>query len=388
MQKPDISQRIALKFVILMGFISLFADVTYEGARSITGPYLAELGASALLVGFVAGFGELLGYGLRLFSGFLLDKTGRYWLIAIIGYVVNLLAVPLLALTHHVPTAAALIIAERVGKAIRVPARDAMLSHASQRMGMGWGFGVHEAMDQIGAMSGPLLITIVLFFQNSYRIGFATLFIPALIALMILIIAAKLYPEPQNLEVKIPEFKTEGVNRLFWFYIIGAAFVAAGYADFPLIAYHFQKTSLIPAIGIPLSYALAMAVSAIAALLCGRWYDYLGYKVLVSAIFLSSLFAPCVFLGGERLAFFGMMLWGIGMGAQLSVLKAVVGNMVSKEKRGSAYGVFNAVYGIAWFLGSVLMGYLYGVSITSLVIFSVVAQLLAIPFFVMVEKKL
>src|SRR5579863_5442011 len=182
----DISKKTALKFVLLISVVSLFADMTYEGARSITGPYLATLGANAAIVGFVAGFGEFIGYALRIVSGYLADRTGKYWTITIIGYICNLLAVPLLALAGHWWLAAVLIIMERLGKAIRVPARDAMLSHAGQKMGMGWVFGLHEAIDQVGAMLGPLLVVAILYFKGSYQLGFAMLLIPALLALITL----------------------------------------------------------------------------------------------------------------------------------------------------------------------------------------------------------
>src|SRR5262249_1911144 len=150
MLNHDLSKKTALKFVVLIGLVSLFADMTYEGARGIAGPYLAVLGASGTTVGIVAGFGELIGYGLRLFSGILSDRTGKYWAITIVGYFINLLAVPFLALAGRWETAALLLVMERVGKAIRTPARDAMLSHATHQTGHGWGFGLHEAMDQIG----------------------------------------------------------------------------------------------------------------------------------------------------------------------------------------------------------------------------------------------
>ncbi|MGH6852422.1 MAG: MFS transporter, partial [Methylocella sp.] len=141
----------AIRFIVLLGVVSLFADMTYEGARSVTGPYLGVLGASAAIVGVVAGFGEFLGYALRLVSGYLSDRTGGYWLITIIGYGVNLLAVPLLALTGRWELAVLLIVGERAGKAIRTPARDAMLSHAGSQTGLGWSFGLHGALDQTGA---------------------------------------------------------------------------------------------------------------------------------------------------------------------------------------------------------------------------------------------
>lgn len=154
----------ALKFIVLLGVVSLFADATYEGARSINGPYLALLGASATTVGFVAGLGELIGYSLRLVSGYMSDRIGRYWAITLFGYTLNMLAVPALALAGRWEIAAMLMIAERIGKAIRTPARDAMLSHATREIGRGKGFGLHEALDQIGAVLGPLTVAGVLFF--------------------------------------------------------------------------------------------------------------------------------------------------------------------------------------------------------------------------------
>lgn len=243
--KNDLSQKTALKFVILLGIVSLFADMTYEGARSITGPYLAILGANAAIVGFVAGFSELIGYAMRFVSGFLADRTGKYWTITIIGYACNVLAVPLLALAEHWWIAAILIFAERMGKAIRVPSRDAMLSHAGQKIGMGWVFGLHEALDQLGAMIGPLMITAVLYFKGSYQHGFAILLIPALLTLVVLASACFIYPHPESLEVEHSNLETKGMNSSFWIYLFGAALIAAGYADFPLIAFHFQKTAVL-----------------------------------------------------------------------------------------------------------------------------------------------
>ncbi|MHB1947558.1 MAG: MFS transporter [Gammaproteobacteria bacterium] len=378
----------ALKFIILLGIVSLFSDMVYEGARSITGPYLGLLGASGAIVGFVAGFGELVGNVLRLATGYLVDRTAKYWLIAFLGYFCNLVAIPLLALTVNWQVAAALIIFERVGKAIRTPSRDAMLSYATHKMGRGAGFGLHQVLDQIGAMLGPIIIAIILFLKQDYRLGFAFLTIPALFTLGMLLIARKLYPHPQELEVAIPELNPTGIPRLFWVYLIASGLIAAGYADFPLIAFHFQKTSILSPFLITIYYVIAMGASAISALLFGRIYDRTGCVILIVAIFLSAFFAPLVFLGHSKAALLGMIVWGIGMGAQRSLLKAVVGDMVSKQIRGSAYGIFNTGYGIAWFLGSWLIGILYDISIPWLVGFSVLIQLSSIPFIYVVQKKL
>ncbi len=383
----SLTRTTAIRFVVLLGIVSLLADATYEGARSITGPYLTLLGASGTVVGIVAGVGELFGYGLRLVSGYLSDRTRRYWALTIVGYALNLLAVPLLALAGYWPLAAALLILERVGKAIRTPARDAMLSYATKETGRGWGFGLHEAMDQIGAVAGPLIVTVVIATRNAYPPAFLALGIPAVLALLVLLTARFLYPCPQDLEPTTPEIQTRGFPRTYWIYLAAVALVAAGYADFPLIAYHFEKTASVPSTWIPLLYLLAMGVDALAALLFGRWFDRVGIPILMLAAALSAFFAPLVFLGGFELAALGMAVWGIGMGAQESVLRAAIAGMVPLERRGSAYGIFNIGYGVFWFLGSALMGVLYDRSLPALIAFSVAMQLAAVPFFFLVGRQ-
>lgn len=381
------SKESAFKFIILLGIVSLLADVTYEGARSITGPFLAILGASGTAVGIIAGFGELVGYALRFVSGYIADRTKKYWLITILGYTVNLLAVPLLALAGRWEVAAALMISERIGKAIRTPSRDAMLSHATKDIGRGWGFGIHEAMDQIGAMAGPLIVAAVLYVKGGYKTSFGILLIPAILALLTLLVARRLYPKPRDLEQKTVLLETKGFPRVFWIYLAAIAFVAAGYVDFPLIAYHFKKLSIASDNWIPVFYAIAMGVDALAALVFGRLFDLKGLSILIVASLISSLFAPLVFLGNFYFALLGIMLWGIGMGAQESIMRAAIAGMIPPDKRGSAYGLFNAGYGLFWFLGSAVMGIFYDISISALIAFSVIAQLASIPFFMMARRE-
>ena len=313
-RNKGISKRRALKFVILLGVVSLLADMTYEGARSITGPYLAILGASGTIVGIVAGFGELIGYGLRLVSGYVSDRTGKYWVVTLFGYFVNLLAVPLLALAGRWEVAAFLMIMERMGKAIRNPSRDAMLSHATQSIGRGWGFGLHEAMDQIGAILGPLIVATVLYLNGGYRISFAILLVPALLALAVLLVARALYPRPRDLEVASSELRTGGFSRTFWLYLAAVSLIAAGYVDFPLISFHFEKLSVVPKVWVPVFYAVAMGVDALAALFFGRLFDRIGLSILIVVSLISSVFAPLVFLGGFSLASCGHGLMGCGDG--------------------------------------------------------------------------
>lgn len=376
----------ALRFVILLGTVSLCADMTYEGARSITGAYLGVLGASGSTVGLVAGFGELIGYGFRLVIGYLSDQTRKYWGITTLGYCLNTVVVPLLALAGSWESAAGLMIAERTGKAIRTPPRDVLLSHAALRLGGGFGFGLHEAMDQTGAVMGPLAVATMLYFHQGYRGGFAILLVPAVLGLSVLLIGQRIYPNPRDFEPKTPIFTGEGLPRKFWVYLGAVALIAAGYADFPLIAYHFQTKAVASANTIPLFYALAMGVSGIAALVFGHLFDRRGISILMIAAFLSSFFAPLVFLGNSGLALLGMTLWGVGMGAQESILKAAIAGMVPVDKRASAYGIFATGYGLSWFLGSALMGILYDRSISALVVFSVIIQLTAIPILLLVNQ--
>ncbi|KPL88332.1 MFS transporter [Ardenticatena maritima] len=374
-------RRHAIAFILLLGLVSLLADVTYEGARSITGPYLALLGAGAGIVGLVAGAGELIGYALRLVFGVLADRTRRYWAFTIVGYALNLLAVPLLALANSWEIAAALIVLERTGKAIRAPARDTLLSHATEQTGRGWGFGLHEAMDQIGALLGPLVVAGILARMGNYRLAFAALAVPAVLAMVALFTARALYPAPEMLGKNRPSASTTSrrlLPRTFWLYLIASVFIAAGYADFPLLAFHFERTNLMPATWIPLMYAVAMATDAITALIFGRLYDRLGLRILALSVALSLFFAPLVFLGNVAVVFVGVVLWGVGLGAQESIMRAAVADLVPSAQRGTAYGLFNAAYGFAWFVGSAIIGLLYESTLWLAIAFSVLVQIAAI----------
>ncbi len=377
----------ALKFVLLIGVMSFFADFTYEGSRSIIGPYLALLGAGAAAIGIVTGLGELLGYGLRLVSGRLSDRTGQFWPITILGYIVQMASVPLLALAGSWQVAALLIILERVGKATRNPPRDVMLSHAAKEMGYGWAFGMHEALDQFGALFGPLVVAAVLAVRGEYKIAFVALLVPAVMTLSILVVARLLYPRPEELEANPPNVQARGLPPLFWIYLAGAVLVAAGFADFPLIAYHFTRTSTVSGAWVPIFYSIAMGVSGVGSLIFGRLFDRVGIVVLIPLTLLSALFAPLVFLGGFWVALIGIALWGLGMGVHESIVPAAVGQMVPLQRRASAYGLFTAGYGVFWFLGSALIGILYGVSLPLLIAFSVVAELAAIPLFIVVSRR-
>jgi MFS family permease len=367
--------------VVLFGVVSLFADMVYEGGRSITGPYLALLGASGAAVGIVAGGGELLGYALRLISGRVADATRWYWPLTIAGYTLQMIAIPALALVGSWPAAAALIILERVAKATRNPARDAMLAGASTEIGRGWAFGLHEALDQVGALVGPLLAAGILAIRGDYKLAFAILVIPAAITVVTVLFTRMTYPDPGNVATKPVDARTEGLPREFWIYVAGAGLVAAGFADFSLMAFHFEKQGIVANALVPVFYATAMGASGLGSLVFGRMFDRRGIVVLVPLTVVTALFAPLAFLGNELAAFFGTVLWGVGLGVHESVMAAAVAQIVPSGRMASAYGLFNLGFGVAWFAGSAVIGVLYDISIPALVIFSVVAELAAIPIF-------
>jgi MFS family permease len=329
-----------------------------------------------------------VGYALRLASGYLADRTKAYWLLTFIGYGL-LLSIPLLAFADYWQLAAVLIILERMGKAIRSPARDTMLSYATKEVGRGWGFAVHEALDQIGAIIGPIIFSIVLLSHGGYREGFTLLWIPALLTLAVLALARKKVPSPQKLEA--PEetgrqsIKNE-LPRVFWFYTVFTLLSVAGFANFQLISYHLKVESIVPDAQIPIMYAIAMAVDAVAALVVGKTYDKIG---LISLLAVPLLTLPIPFLAFSHsysLALMGMVLWGVVMGIQETIMRAAIADLTPVERRGFAYGIFNTAYGAGWFVGGALMGLLYELSINYLILFAVVTELISIPLLFVVKR--
>jgi MFS family permease len=372
------SARSGLYFVLLFGAVNLFADMTYEGARSVTGPFLGMLGASGFVVSAVTGFGEFLGYALRLVSGRWADRSRLYWPITLGGYIVQMVSVPALALSGSLPVAAVLILLERIGRATRNPPRDVMLAQAGEQMGRGWAFGVNEAMDQFGALIGPLAMAGILAWRGNFQLAFASLALPAVVTLLLVFGARFAFPAAGRIE-KEPE--TSQVGRYppaYWWYCLGAGLVGFGFADYSLIAFHLSKTQIVPNDWIPVFYAFAMGAGGLGSLVIGKLFDRLGLLVLLPVTVLVAVYAPLAFFGGFTLSLTGALLWGIGLGAHESVMQAAVAQMVPRERLGSAYGVFGAAFGVAWFAGSAALGALYDVSVVATVALAVITQLLAV----------
>jgi len=376
-----------LYFILLFGAVNLFADMTYEGARSVTGPFLGTLGANGFIVGTVAGLGELLGYTLRLWSGRLADRSRLYWPLTLVGYLIQMLAVPALALAGNWPLAALFILSERIGRATRNPPRNVMLAEAGAEIGRGWAFGINEALDQLGAFAGPLIVAAVLAREGNYPQAFALLAIPAFVTLLLVASARLTFPEAGRILRKAQHEPEQTYPPAFWWYLAGAALVGFGFADYSLIAYHFGQAHTVAPSWIPIFYALAMGAGGISSLIFGRLFDRAGLVLLLPITIVTAFYAPLSFLGGFLLALLGALLWGIGLSAHESVMQAVIAQMIPHNRLGSAYGLFGAVFGIAWFAGSVALGALYDVSVTAAALLAMLTQLLAIlPLTVMLRK--
>ena len=398
----------AMAFILLFGVVSLFSDMTHEGASSIRGAYLSLLGASAATIGFVSGLGELVGYSMRYVFGKLTDKTKQYWPMTILGYVLDIIAVPALALVgeHGWVWACLLLIVQRMGKAIKKPAKDTIMSFAATQEGVGKSFGIQEVLDQLGAFLGPVLLYLVMLGKTEgdafrlYSFCFAVLAIPGAITLILLLVTKHKFPNPEQFEREPKEFVPFRMKKEFVLYIAGISLFAFGFIDYSIVVMHISRTftelapglaetsSLITTGSLPLLYAGAMLVDAVAALVFGFLFDRYGVKVLVLSTLLSAPF-PILVFGGESIptVLLGIALWGVGMGAQESILKAAVASMVPKTSRATGYGIFECAFGAAWFLGSWLLGLLYETSLPVMIAVSVLAQLAAIPLYLLSGRE-
>jgi MFS family permease len=374
----------AFRFVLTMGAVNLFADMTYEGGASINGQFLGSLGATAAAVSIIAGAGECLGYALRSVAGFFADKTGKYWPITFGGYAVNLLAVPAMALATGWQLAGALILTERIGRAFRKPTVEAMLSYSTGKHGKGWVYAVNTALDETGATFGPLLIAAALYFGVNMHRAYAWLLAPALLALLALAIARREFPVPSRLEEGGPP--TAGASRFtraYWLYMIAGSCFAAGLMSFELIAFHLLKVGAVSAEWLPVLLAVSTAFAVGASLLLGRAYDRIGIAAVAAGVALTTPFAPLVFFGGTwTVVVAGLLLWGVGYAVQDTLLKVLIASVLPKGRRNSAFGIFYIGYGLGWLIGSVAAGLLYDTSRTALVVFAVAVQVASIPIFI------
>lgn len=362
-----------LRFIVLIGLVSLFGDMVYEGGRSVFGAYLATLGISAAFLGTIVGFGEFVSYAFRLIFGKIADKTKNYWFFTFLGYAL-IFSIPLIAFSP-LPMIALLFVLERLGKAIRTPARDALISFAKTDVGKR--FGIHEAIDQVGAVLGPLLVFSTLYLGFSYRESFAILFLPAIAMILTLYFAKMNYSLEESFEVK------EKTGKNFWYYMFFSALSFSGIANFQLIAYHFEKNAVFTDEFIAILYAIAMLFSAIFALLAGFSYDKLGLKNLLLIPFLAPISLTLAFSSNPIV---GVILLGVILGIQESSMRAGVAKFAAKSERASAYGIFNFFTGLGYFFGAATLGFLYTVSFHYMIAFSLTTEFLALIFLLRVFK--
>jgi MFS family permease len=372
----------AFRFVLTMGLVNLFGDMTYEGGASINGQFLASLGASAATISIIAGAGECLGYGLRSVSGYVADRTGRYWPVTFVGYAINTLAVPAMGLAGNWYAAGALILAERTGRAIRKPTVEAMLSYSTGKHGQGWVYAVNTALDETGGMVGPLLVAFAMSKHVHLPAAYGLLLISSALTLIALGGARIGYPVPSRLEEGGPWTASAiGFSRAYWLYMAAASCFAVGLMTFELLAFHLSRIGF-AANRIPMLLALGTASAIVAGLALGRLYDRLGIGAVVIGVLLTAGFSPLVFLGRNWLTVAGLLLWGVGYAVQDTLLKALIASVLPEGRRNAAFGVFYLGYGGGWLVGSVLAGVLYSRSLPALVAVAIAAQLIAIPIFV------
>lgn len=385
----------AMIFILMFGFVSMFSDMTHESVTSIRGVFLSIVGASAATIGFISGLGELVGYGMRYVFGRIADKTKKYWPMVFIGYTLELAAIPSLALVgeHGWIAACLLLVIQRMGKAIKKPAKDTVTSFASFQIGQGKSFAIMEMIDQIGAFLGPTLLYVVMLFKTSgttferYSFCFAMLIIPAVITMFLLWMTRRKFPNPEKFEPTPKEYIAFKIDRRFIFYIIGISLFAFGFLDYSLIVMHISRLGIFTADTIPLIYSGAMIVDAFSALVFGWMFDKRGSLALVLSTLLSVVFPFMIFMFNTSVpVLLGVAMWGIGMGAQESILKAAVATMVPKQSRATGYGIFECSFGLFWFIGSWIMGVLYDSSLLAMIAVSMLGQLLAIPFYILSNR--
>lgn len=391
----------AIKLIILFGLISLLGDLVYEGARSVNGPYLKLLGANAAVVGLIVGLGEFLGYGIRLASGYFSDKTKAYWFFTIIGYGL-IISVPLLSFADVWQYAALFIVLERIGKAIRSPAKDTIMSHATKQVGTGFGFGLHEFFDQIGGILGPMIFT--LFFMGvggsavlvDYQRAYGLMWVP-FILLMVTVIAAYLtVKNPEELEVTEKKDVSETPKKVFWLYVAFTFISTLGFVNFALVGYHLKTKNLMNDAEIPLLYAGAMAIDGLVAILIGRYYDKLkknkksryGGLLTLSLIPVISAVLPLLAFSYDRaLIIFGAFAWGVVMATHETIMRAAIADITEIKKRGISYGIFNTAYGLAMFFGGGIIGALYDMSLNLMFLAVIAIEIIAIFTFTLMWKE-
>ncbi len=370
---------------IALGLVSLFADMTYEGARSVVGAYLEMLGATALIAGSV-GIGEFLGYVTRGVGGFLaglMRSSKAFWSLIYIGYAINLFAVPLLAFAGDWKAALLLVMVERIGKGLRTPARDTVLAEVTESIGRGKGFGIHELMDQIGAIAGPSIVLLAASYRG-LRGAFLILAVPAIASLAMLTLASTSYPKVRAIEElrqersSISMIGVKGLGKTFWLYVASTALLSLGFIHWSLFIYHVSYVGLIPLTLLPTLYIISMVSDAAIAFPAGYLYDRLGPKTLIVAPVLALITVPLLLQNKLNFIVTAAIIWGLVMGIYETTLRVFIADITRPENRSYAYGIYGMIYGLSWGVGNMIMGALYPVSSSYLIAYVILIELAAL----------
>lgn len=373
--------RSALSFVVSIGLGNLFADMTYEGGASINGQFLETLGATALIVSVASGTGEFLGYLLRPLAGYLADRTGRYWIVMLLGYSINVLAVPALFFVGSWQAAVVFILLERIGRAIRKPPTEALLSYTAGKLGRGRAFALNTALDETGAALGPFVASAILFLGGNYRTAYALFLISAVLAMTAFISARIRYPAPARFE-QVPLEHGKKFSRAYWILMVAGILFGAGFISYELIPFHLAATGKIDLRLIPALLGFSTACAVLTNLIFSKVYDQKPVRTVVSAVAISAFFAPLIFIAGTPFLFVAMVVWGISYATQDTLLSATIAGMLPSKKRGQAFGLFYIGYGGGTLLGSLASGWLYTQQVSFAAAFAFGVQILSIPFFV------
>jgi MFS family permease len=365
--------------ILLFGIVSLFGDIVYEGVRSISGPFLASVGATAVIIGFFSGLGEFLTYFLRVFSGYISDKKKIYWPLTIIGYSL-ICCLPFLAFAKIWQVAIILLLLERIGKAIRTPSRDTLISFAGKSIGYGKSFGIHEVLDQVGAVLGPLIFFFSLSKFKSYSVGFNLLWIPSFFLILTIFLARKNYNVDIEKEEKSYFSDESNINQNFLFYLLFVFFSLSGLITFPIISYHLSTKKIADSSHIPIFYLIAMGIDGLIAFFIGNLYDKIKHKTILLIPFLTAFLSFFILSANILFSIIGIIIFGVIIGCHETILRASIADIVPPSKRGFAYGVFNTVYGISLFLGSWLIGFLYEKNFKLIPFYVIVVEVISFVF--------
>ena len=393
----------AVRAIIIFGVISLLGDMVYESARGANSQYFELIGISAAKVGLVFGIGEFLGFFLRLISGVISDKSKKPWAFMFIGYGM-LFFVPLMGFTKNWNILFVLILMERIGKAIRNPSKDTVLSAISEdQVGVGLAFGLQEALDQVGAFLGPLIFTAVFYFTGKntlaeYSLGYKFLFMPFVLLMLFLYYSYRVITREDLLKNEYREFKSEKLQPIFWMYMAFTFFATLGFLNFSTLGYHMKSQNILTDGKITLIYSVAMIIDALTALIVGRLYDKLKEKsgkkevgiLVLGAIPVVTLLLP--FFGltmSKSLIIVSMIIFGIIMGTHETIMRSAIADITPFDKRGTGYGVFNTGYGLALFLGATITGYLYDKNLnTVILIMTVLCEIIAAIIFIKMKREI